>query len=87
MKHNWVQINEKLGGGLSYMGAIVSAAIRGLSKPDHVEDVETFFEKLDTSHVDLAVAQGIEALKAKIKWAERDGEEVNRWLMEKGYGA
>ena len=86
MKQNWSQINEKLGAGLAMMGILVSSTIRGLGTPEHLQDVEAFFKSKDTSHVELGLAQGVEALKAKIKWAERDGEEVEAWLVSKGFG-
>ena len=85
LKQNWDRINEKTGAGLGMMGYLVSLTIRGLGTPEHVRDVETFFEGKDTSQVDLALAQGLEALKAKIRWAERDGENVDGWLKGSGY--
>lgn len=85
MQENWETLVERLPPGLSLLGSIVSICTSGFTHETQKKEVEDFFGKKSTKGFDQTLAQSMDVVSAKIKWLERDGEPVEKWLKENGY--
>jgi aminopeptidase 2 len=82
MKENWTTLDKKFGSGLGLLRSYVAMIVRALGEKEHLEDVEGFFEGIDTEAYRQKLEQGLDSLKAKIEWVQRDREDVKEWLFE-----
>lgn len=85
MKENWEELEKRLPPGLSMLSSVVSICTSSFTKKEHMRDIEAFFAQKNTKGYDKALAQSLDAISAKAKWVERDGESVKGWLREHGY--
>lgn len=85
MKENWDEIYKKLPPGLSMLSSVVSICTSGFTSEEQMKDIREFFSKKSTKGYDQALAQSLDAMQAKAKWLERDGDDVKAWLKQKGY--
>jgi len=85
MKANWEPLKKRLPPSLSMMGSTVSMATSGFTKEEQMEDVQAFFDKVGTKGFDRNLAQSLDAVRAKVGWIGRDGEDVKEWLGRNGY--
>ena len=56
-----------------------------LTSEKDAQQVEAFFKDKDTSAFDQGLSQGLDAVRAKAKWLERDTKDVEQWLRENKY--
>jgi len=82
MKENWAVLDKRFGSGLGLLRSYVAMVVRALGKKEHLVDVERFFEELDTEAYRQKLEQGLDALKAKIEWVQRDRADVEDWLFK-----
>ncbi|KAK7208464.1 peptidase family M1-domain-containing protein [Myxozyma melibiosi] len=82
---HWDELEKLLPPGLSMLSSVVSLATGGFAKEADVDDIVKFFESRNTKGYDKGLAQSLESVRSKIKWIERDGENVKAWLKEHGY--
>lgn len=85
MKEHWSELEKKLPPGLTMLGSVVSICTSSFTHPDQMKDIEDFFGKKSTKGFDQSLAQSLDAIRAKSKWIQRDGEDVKKWLQENGY--
>ncbi|KAK3081572.1 hypothetical protein LTS18_005317, partial [Coniosporium uncinatum] len=79
MKDHWEELEKKLPPGLTMLGSVVSICTSSFTHPDQMEDIEEFFNKKSTKGFNQSLAQSLDAIRAKSKWIERDGEDVKKW--------
>jgi len=84
-KENWGTLIQKLPPSLSMLGSVVQIVSNNFSSLDAVEDIEAFFRDKSTKGFNQALAQSLDAIRAKASWVERDAGDVGRWLTEKGF--
>lgn len=68
-----------------YLSANVCAPISNFSKREDYEDVKAFFAGKDQAGYEQGLAQKLDAILSRIKWLERDANDVEDWLRSKGY--
>lgn len=85
VKDNWDELEKKLPPGLSMLGTVVSLCTAGFTHPDQSRDIQEFFGARKTKGFDQALAQSLDAIKAKSNWIQRDSEDVKAFLKENGY--
>ncbi|OCL08274.1 hypothetical protein AOQ84DRAFT_222052 [Glonium stellatum] len=85
MKCNWDELERKLPPGLTMLGSVVSICTSSFTSSAQMEDIEEFFAKKSTKGFDQALAQSLDAIRAKASWIKRDQEDVKTWLKEQGY--
>jgi aminopeptidase 2 len=66
-------------------GTVVQLCVSGFTRMEHVKMIEEFFAGKSTRGFDRTLAQALDALRARARWVERDGEDVKVWLKENGY--
>ena len=85
MQKNWDELVQRLPPSMSMLSSVVSICVAGFTRQSQLEDVEGFFRKVDKKGFDRSLEQSCDSVRAKSGWLERDGEDVGRWLTEKGY--
>ncbi|KAF2810509.1 uncharacterized protein BDZ99DRAFT_416964 [Mytilinidion resinicola] len=85
MKANWDELEKKLPPGLTMLGSVVSISTASFTQPQQRRDIQDFFAKKSTKGFDQALAQSLDAIRAKSNWIERDAGDVKGWLERKGY--
>lgn len=56
-----------------------------LTSEKDAQQIEAFFQDKDTSAFNQPLSQGLDAVRAKAKWLERDSKDVEQWLRERQY--
>ena len=82
MQTRWEDIEAKLYTSLGIFGVIVGIMIRGLVSKRHLLEIQEFFDAKDTSKYDKQLALVLDSIEANVAWAERDREDVRRWLQD-----
>ncbi|RLV94280.1 Aminopeptidase 2 [Spathaspora sp. JA1] len=82
---NWDRVYELLPPGLSMLGSIVTLATSGFTREEQKNEVEKFFSTKNTKGYDQGLAQSLDIITAKGKWASRDAEVISKWLEANGY--
>ncbi|EGW35036.1 uncharacterized protein SPAPADRAFT_58170 [Spathaspora passalidarum NRRL Y-27907] len=82
---NWDRVYELLPPGLSMLGSIVTLATSGFTRPEQKKEVEEFFATKNTKGYDQGLAQSLDIITAKGKWAQREAESIYKWLEQNGY--
>lgn len=85
MKINWDELEKKLPPGLTMLGSVVSICTSSFTSEAQMKSIEDFFAKKSTKGFDQALAQSLDAIRAKASWIKRDREDVKIWLKERGY--
>lgn len=82
-KLNWGRVEERL--PASMQALILGLVLEGLNTSSQLEDVKTYFAGRDTRQYDQALAQKLERMETRVRWAERDAGNVTAWLKTHGY--
>lgn len=85
MTSNWDTLVKKLPPALSMLGTVVSLSTNAFSKKEDEEKVKAFFAERDTKGFERALAQSLDAIRAKEMWLARDRSDVESWVKENGY--
>jgi len=80
MTDNWTEISKRFPAGLSMLGSIVGMCTSSFSTYKDVERVQGFFADKSTKGFDQALAQSLDAIRAKAAWLERDTADVKQWV-------
>ncbi|KAJ2904318.1 hypothetical protein MKZ38_008377 [Zalerion maritima] len=80
---NWDKIEEKA--PVNILGKIVSIILVGLHTEKQEAEVREFFAARDTTKYRLALEEGLERMRNRKRWAERDLQNVTAWLEKHGY--
>ncbi|BGO90211.1 hypothetical protein NBRC10512_002414 [Rhodotorula toruloides] len=83
-KAHYDEIMERFKGNFS-IGRIVQLTFSSLSTEADAKAVEEFFKDKQTSVYDQFLSQGLDSVRAKAKWLERDSKDVEQWLKENQY--
>ncbi|POY75780.1 hypothetical protein BMF94_1093 [Rhodotorula taiwanensis] len=67
------------------IGNIVKYSFMTLTSEKDAQQIEEFFKDKDTSAFNQPLSQGLDAVRAKAKWLERDAKDVEQWLREHKY--
>ncbi|GMF08886.1 unnamed protein product [Ambrosiozyma monospora] len=73
--------------GWSMLGSLVRLSISDFTSLEKYDDVVAFFKDKDTVElgVETDLKQGLESIKGKASWIERDRDDVVEWLKDHGY--
>ncbi|KAI5966552.1 APE2 [Candida pseudojiufengensis] len=82
---NWDKVYSLLPPGLSMLGSVVTLGTSGFTKEEQKQKVEEFFKTKDTKGYNQGLAQSLDIITAKGKWAERDSKLISDWLVTNGY--
>ena len=85
MTRNWDELQKRHPPALSMLGTLVTIFTSSFTKPEQLEQVEAFFADKNTKGYNQSLAQSLDAIRAKIAWLERDGEDVASWVKANGY--
>ncbi|KAL4947541.1 peptidase family M1-domain-containing protein [Aspergillus filifer] len=85
VKENWDTLYQRLPPGLGMLGTVLQICTASFCTEAQLKDVEGFFANKDTKGYDRAVEQSLDAIRAKVKWVQRDHVDVGSWLKSKGY--
>ncbi|EJU01765.1 puromycin-sensitive aminopeptidase [Dacryopinax primogenitus] len=85
----WVQTHlstlvEKFKGNFS-LGRVLQYSFDSLTTFEDVKAIERFFKDKDTSTYVQALSQGLDDVRSKAAWLERDRAEVEQWLKKNSY--
>ena len=67
------------------LGSIVTLSTSGFTKAEQRKEVEEFFASKNTKGFDQSLAQSLDMITTKIKWADRDSKAIYKWLEANGY--
>lgn len=85
MTENWDELKKRHPPALSMLGTLVTVFTSSFTKPEQLAQVEKFFADKNTKGYDQSLAQSLDAIRAKIAWLARDGEDVAGWVKANGY--
>lgn len=67
------------------LGSVVGMCTNNFTSIEKAKEIEEFFKTKDTKGYDRALAQTLDAITAKARWAERDAQDVEQWLKDNKY--
>jgi hypothetical protein len=59
---------------------IIEGSASGLTTPDALADLKSFFKTHTAPSAERTVKQSIERVAAVIRWSQRDTADIRRWL-------
>ncbi|MBI4313607.1 MAG: ERAP1-like C-terminal domain-containing protein [Candidatus Omnitrophica bacterium] len=68
------------GGSVTLLGRILEGAAASFITEDELKDAETFFRKHPLAGTERTIRQTLEFIRANIRWAKRDQQDVSAWL-------
>lgn len=77
---NWSIIKRRLSSGLQILPRVISLCTKGLTTEEQRRHVEEFFNKSKTKGFNNALRNSLDEIEIKIRWIERDAEDVQKWL-------
>lgn len=80
MTENWDELARRLPAGLSMLGTIVSICTSSFSSQKDIDRIQKFFGERSTKGFDQALAQSLDAIRAKSAWLERDRKDIADWV-------
>ncbi|GJN87500.1 hypothetical protein Rhopal_000449-T1 [Rhodotorula paludigena] len=83
-KTNYEPIMRRFKGNFS-VGNVVKYSLFSLSSEADAQDVERFFADKDTSAFVQPLSQGLDSVRSKAKWLDRDAKDVEQWLRDNKY--
>ena len=83
-KTNFDEIMARFRGNFS-SGSLVRMSFSTFASEGDAKDVEQFFKGKDTSAFSQPLSQGLDAVRSKAKWLERDTSDVSDWLKKNQY--
>ncbi|GAA5943340.1 hypothetical protein JCM1841_004805 [Sporobolomyces salmonicolor] len=84
LQHNYAEILQRFKGNYT-TGRLVAASFSGFSSEGDAKAVEAFFADKDKSSYAQPLSQGLDAVRSRAKWLERDVADVEKWLRENQY--
>lgn len=75
LKTNWIWLEEKLAGDLSFYRFPIYAA-RAFSDEKFIQEFEAFFSKLRSPALNRSIEQGLEIIQWQAAWKKRDHKKV-----------
>ena len=84
MTENWEPIQKKCPPGLTMLGNLVQMCTAGFTKQEQLDEGQKYFGGRTTKGFDRALEQSSDAVRAKIRWLERDEKDVEGWLQGEG---
>ncbi|KAJ5650833.1 uncharacterized protein N7484_004556 [Penicillium longicatenatum] len=85
LQKNWDTVYQRLPPSLGMLGTVVQMTTSAFATEAQLKDVQAFFDSKDTKGYDRAVEQSLDAIRAKVNWIQRDGEDVESWLSKNQY--
>lgn len=67
------------------VGNIIKYSFFSLSSTADAKDVEAFFADKDTTAFGQPLSQGLDSVRSKAAWLERDAGDVEAWLKTKQF--
>ncbi|KAK1776597.1 peptidase family M1-domain-containing protein [Copromyces sp. CBS 386.78] len=87
MTENWDELVKRFPPQLSMLGTLVTIFTSSFTKKEQLAKVEKFFEGKSTNGFEMSLAQSLDAIRSKVAWIERDGEDVAKWVKDNKYSA
>lgn len=86
LQRNLEHLAVKFKGNFS-LGRLVQYSFSGLNTKEDEEAIVKFFSDKDTKDYVQSLKQGLDSVRAKTAWLERDASDVAEWLQENGYSS
>ncbi|SJX60857.1 probable AAP1-alanine/arginine aminopeptidase [Sporisorium reilianum f. sp. reilianum] len=83
-KARWDVLSKRFAGNFS-LSRLIEYSFSAFSSEKDAQDVEQFFKDKDTAKFSMGLSQGLDAVRAKARWVERDAKDVEQWLQANGY--
>jgi aminopeptidase 2 len=78
-------VTKRFSHGIGGLGFFLPIFTRSFSTWKQADELETFFKTKDTTLFTRALRQGLEEIRIKAAWVERDTEGLQGWLEQNGY--
>lgn len=85
MTKNWDLLVENLPPSMTMLSSVVSICVNGFTNDAQKAKVEDFFKDKDKKGFNRSLEQSFDSIQAKANWLNRDREDVENWLKQKGY--
>ncbi|PWY97439.1 putative AAP1-alanine/arginine aminopeptidase [Testicularia cyperi] len=83
-KQRWETLSKRFAGNFS-LSRLIEYSFSAFSSEADAKDVEQFFADKDTAKFSMGLSQGLDAVRAKARWVQRDADDVKSWLQSNGY--
>ncbi|SNX84196.1 probable AAP1 - alanine/arginine aminopeptidase [Melanopsichium pennsylvanicum] len=83
-KARWDVLSKRFAGNFS-LSRLIEYSFSAFSSEKDAQDVEDFFKGKDTAKFSMGLSQGLDAVRSKARWVERDSKDVEEWLKSNGY--
>ncbi|SAM58350.1 probable AAP1-alanine/arginine aminopeptidase [Ustilago bromivora] len=83
-RDRWDVLSKRFAGNFS-LSRLIEYSFSAFSSEKDAKEVEEFFKGKDTAKFSMGLSQGLDAVRAKARWVERDGKDVEEWLKANGY--
>lgn len=80
-KTEYETLVKRFGGNFT-MQSLVSSSFNFLSTEKDLKETEEFFKDKDTSKYNLALAQSLDSIRARIQWLARSTADLEGWLKK-----
>lgn len=80
LTEKWPEVQKRLSGNPPILASMVTISTSSFAKQEQLDKVEAFFKDVDTKAFDQPLAQCKDAIRSKIAWVARDGDDVASWV-------
>lgn len=80
LTEKWPEVQKRLSGNPPILASMVTISTSSFAKQEQLDKVDAFFKNVDTKAFDQPLAQCKDAIRSKIAWVARDGEDVASWV-------
>ena len=84
LKQRYDVLAERFSGNFA-LSRLIECSFGMLASDKDAQEVEAFFKTKDTKKFNMGLSQGLEGVRARAAWLERDREDVKQWLQSHGY--
>ncbi|GJN87331.1 hypothetical protein Rhopal_000280-T1 [Rhodotorula paludigena] len=80
----WPQLEQQFRGSM-LLGSVAAASFQSFSSESDALAIEAFFANKDTTACAQPLQQGLDLVRAKSRWLEREKDNVRAWLDKEGH--
>lgn len=84
LRQAWPMLEQQFKGSM-LLGRIAAASFESFTSEADADAVEAFFADKDTSAFQQPLDQGIESIRSKARWLNRESQNVATWLEREGF--
>ena len=81
-RKNFGKITARYKDSAMLLGQMIEGIISSFASENEAQEIESFFAARPLPEVSRRIEQSIEHIRTRARWIERDGKEIESWLLK-----